>query len=397
MPVDSDALAARVFRVTLGLLAIALLVALAIGGRSQHHALGDVPGRLIAHHIHAGELPYIGWRTEYPVVVGIAQWVASWVGGSPLGFLLATSALSTGLALLLARMLVRASGVNVWHAVLAPAFVLYALHNWDLFAVVPAVAGVLAFDEGRDRWSGALIAVGACAKVFPAVFLPPLVARRVHDDGWRAALPLVTGAGITTIALNLPFIVGSGRGWAYPFRFQSRRSITWGTLWSVAGRLPAVGRHLQIHTGATANALSLSALIVGVAVLCVLGARRQMSAVAIGAAATGIFLLVNKVYSPNYDLWLVPWLALLPLARRWRVTLGCFTTAVFVVVFGYFHGVVGHSVLRATLPFLVVGRAAAIAALIATAVGLTRAGRSGVLQRATPPATVRAPTASEEP
>lgn len=375
MPADSDALLARATRVTLGLLAVALIVALAIGGRSQHHALGDVPGRLIAHDIHAGALPYAGWSTEYPVVVGLVQWITSWAGATPLGFLLATSALSTGLAVLLVRMLVRATGVRVWYAILAPAFVFYALHNWDLVAVVPAVAGVLACDEGRDGWGGSLIAVGACAKVFPAVFLPPLIARRVRDDGWKAAVPLVAGAGITTVALNLPFAVASARGWWYPFRFQGRRSITWGTLWAVPERLPVVGRHLGIHSGGLANALSSSALVVAIVALCVLAVRRRMSAVAIGAAATGFFLIVNKVYSPNYDLWLVPWLALLPVARRWRLTLGCFTTAIFVVVFGYFHGVVSLPVLRASLPFLVVGRAAAIVALVSTAIALTRAGR----------------------
>jgi uncharacterized membrane protein len=394
VPVDSDALLARATRVTLGLLAVALAVALAVGGRSQRHALGDVPGRLLAHGIHAGGLPYVGWSTEYPVVVGLAQWVASWVGGTPLAFLLATSALSTGLALLLVRLLVRARGAQVWHAILAPAFVLYALHNWDLLAVVPAVAGVLAFDDGRDHSSGALIAIGAWAKVFPAAFLPPLIARRVHDNGWKSAIPLVTGAGVTTVALNLPFVVASARAWWYPFRFQGRRSITWGTLWAVPARLPVVGSHLAVRSSGVANALSSSALILGIAALCVLAARRRMNGVAVGAAATGIFLIVNKVYSPNYDLWLVPWLALLPVARRWRWTLGCFTTAVFFVVFGFFHGVVSRSFLRATLPFLVVGRVAAIVALVwtaLTAVVLRGADRSG-----SPAANVRAPAVRPE-
>ena len=372
----SKDLRVRATRVTLGLLSVALIGEIVVGGRSQHRPLSDVPGRLVAHHIHAGALPYVGWRSEYPVVVGLAQWVASWVGGTPLGFLLATSALSAALALVLVRMLVRVTGVAAWHAILAPAFVLYAFHNWDLLAVVPAVAGVLAFDDERDGWSGTLIAVGACAKVFPAFFLPPLIARRVRDGGWRAAVPLVAGAGITAVALNLPFAIASAHGWWFPFRFQGRRTITWGTLWSVPGRLPVVGVHLGIHSGGVANGLSIAALLVGIAGLCVLASRRRLSAVAIGAAATGIFLISNKVYSPNYDLWLVPWLALIPLARRWRVALGCLSTAVFVVVFGYFHVRFDRSVPYDSLPFLVVGRAVAIVALIVAAVSVTEARRS---------------------
>ncbi len=382
----SKDLLARATRVTLGLLTLALIGEIAVGGRSQHHPLGDVPGRLIAHRIHAGALPYVGWRSEYPVVVGLAQWVASWVGGTPLGFLLATSVLSAMLALLLVRMLVRASGIAVWHAILAPPFILYAFHNWDLLAVVPAVAGVLAFDDDRDGWSGSLIAIGACAKVFPAFFLPPLIVRRVREGGWTAAVPLVASAAITTVALNLPFAIASARGWWFPFRFQGRRSITWGTLWSVPGRLPGVGTHLDIHSGGVANALSIAALIVGIGGLCVLASRRRMTAVAIGAAATGIFLISNKVYSPNYDLWLVPWLALIPLARRWRVAFGCVSVAVFVVVFGYFHAGFSRWVPRDVLPFLVVGRAVTIVALIVAAVAVMDARRSEPVARSAPAA-----------
>lgn len=370
---EAEQLLARAARVTLALLLLALVVALAIGGRSQEHALGDVPGRMLAQGIHAGALPYVGWNSEYPVAVGIVQWLASLGGGTPLGFLLVTSAFSAALALALVALLVRETGARVWFAILSPAFVLYGVHNWDLLALVPAVAGVLAFDDDRDATAGTLIAFGACAKVFPAVFLPPLIARRVHKRGWTGAVPIVAAAVGTTLVLNVPFALGSRRGWAYPFRFQGRRPITWGTLWSVPSHLPMVGHDLVLRSGHTANLLSGAALLVGTAVLCVVAVRRNLSAVAIGAAATGLFLIVNKVYSPNYDIWLVPWLALLPVARRWRVALGALTTAVFVVVFGYFHASIPRSFTEHTLPFLVVGRAVAIGAIVATAVAGTRA------------------------
>ena len=265
-------------------------------------------------------------------------------------------------------MVVRRAGARVWFVVFAPAFVLYALHNWDLLALVPAVAGVLAFEDDHDVASGVLIAIGACAKVFPAVFLPPLLVRRVHEHGWKAAIPLAASAAATVVVLNLPFRLASAQGWSYPYRFQGRRPVTWGTLWAVAHRLPVVGHDLSLHAGRPANLLSGAVLVVGIAALSVVAARRRLDAFAIAAAGTGIFLLVNKVYSPNYDLWLVPWLALLPVDRRLRVALGSCSVGVFVVVFGYFHGLVGRSFVNATLPFLVVGRAIAIAAFVRLAV-----------------------------
>ncbi len=367
----------RALAATVALLVVALAVEVAFAGRSGHGALSDIPGRLIAHHIHAGALPYLGWRCEYPVVVGIVQWIASWFGGTPLGFLLATAAISSGLAVVLVVVVFRTSGARVWHLVLAPAFVLYVFHNWDLVALVPAVAGVLAFDAERDGWSGAFLAVGACAKVFPAVFVPPLVVRRVHERGWRAALPLVVSATVTTLVLNVPFVVGAEHKWAYPFRFQGRRPATWGTLWSVPGRLPVVGSHLELHGGSLADVLSIASLAIGIALLCLVAVRRAPSAVALGAAATGIFLICNKVYSPNYDIWLVPWLALLPVARGYRVAIGATATAVFLDVFGFFHGFVSRSFVTSTLPFLVVARAVVIGALVLAVLEVRRADRRG--------------------
>jgi uncharacterized membrane protein len=379
-----NSLLVRASRATLGLLGVALVVALAIAGRSQQHALGDVPGRMIAQGIHPGALPYVGWNSEYPVVVGIVQWVASWFGRTPLGFLLVTSAFSAALALWLVALLVRRVGERVWYAICAPPFVLYALHNWDLLALVPAVAGVLAFEEGEDIGSGALIAIGACAKVFPAVFLPPLLARRVQARGWKGAVPLAASAAATVVVLNLPFRLASATGWSYPYRFQGRRAVTWGTLWSVAHRLPIVGGSLAVHAGRPANMLSGAALAIGIAALCVVAARRRLDAIAIAAAATGVFLLVNKVYSPNYDIWMVPWLALLPIGRRLRVAFGACSVSVFIVVFGYFHGAVGRSVVLATLPFLVVARAIVIALIVRVAV-VTGAGTDRLTPKAARP------------
>jgi hypothetical protein len=102
-------------------------------------------------------------------------------------------------------------------------------------------------------------------------------------------------------------------------------------------------------------------------VISLLAVRRRLDAVAVGAAVVGAFLLCNKVYSPNYDLWLLPFFALLPVSRR--VFMGYVASAcgVFVLVYGYLHGGWPIGFVVALLPPLVIARALMIGAVIATA------------------------------
>ena len=64
-----------------------------------------------------------------------------------------------------------------------------------------------------------------------------------------------------------------------------------------------------------ANLVSVGALAVGMLTLVVLTVRRRLDPIAAAGAAVAILLLTNKVYSPTYDLWLVPFFVLLPIAR----------------------------------------------------------------------------------
>ena len=131
----------------------------------------------------------------------------------------------------------------------------------------------------------------------------------------------------------------------------------------------------------------------GLGLVCVMAVRRRLGAAAIGAATVAVFILTNKVFSPNYDLWLVPFFVLVPFARRQWIAFCAADLAVFIVVFGRFHGLVDPDLAGNLVPVLILLRAAVIVTLISTALGgWSIPGRRGSSERS--PDVQRAPRMS---
>ena len=99
----------------------------------------------------------------------------------------------------------------------------------------------------------------------------------------------------------------------------------------------------------------------------VLAVRRGLDAVMVGAALVGAFMLANKVYSPNYDLWIVPFFVLLPIGRRVWIGFCRERPRHLRLVYGHLHGLWSVAVVETLLLPLVVVRALTIIAVIVTA------------------------------
>jgi hypothetical protein len=95
--------------------------------------------------------------------------------------------------------------------------------------------------------------------------------------------------------------------------------------------------------------------------------RRRLGIVAIGAAAPVLFVLASKVYSPQYDLWLLPAFALLPLDRRLFVAFSATSLTMYLLVFGHGFGLVPRSALAACIGAVVVARAAVLGGVLRAA------------------------------
>ena len=134
---------------------------------------------------------------------------------------------------------------------------------------------------------------------------------------------LAAAAGVAAWAvLNLPVAVISPAGWWEFFRLNGERGADPDSLYNVVsgltgwagldGRL-APGETPSVLNAVSAVAFALCCLAVGVLVV---KAPRRPRMASIAFLVIAAFLLTNKVWSPQYSLWLVP-LAVLAYPR-WR-------------------------------------------------------------------------------
>jgi uncharacterized membrane protein len=213
----------------------------------------------------------------------------------------------------------------------------------------------LAVAAWAKRWpvaAGVCIGLGTAAKLYPLLFLIPLVAlgfraRRLREVGRVAAV-----TGLTLIAVNVPAFFLSARlldpsdrchgffdarrAWWQFFNLNRCRVADWDSLWYAAqDRIGALGwfgkQRGYFLDPFTVNAWSLALFVLvmtGVVWLALTAPRRPRLGQLLFLTVAG-FLLVNKVWSPQYVLWLVP---LAVLARpRWRAFLAWQLTEVFLV------------------------------------------------------------------
>lgn len=186
----------------------------------------------------------------------------------------------------------------------APTLALAGTINWDLLAVAAAVLAVLAWAYDRPLLAGAMIGLGTAAKLFPLFLLGPLLLLCLRDRRLRDFARTLAAAVAVWLVLNAPVMVLYPDGWWEFWRFNAAREADFGALWYA----------LQL-LGAPVPAVNEVAL--GVLVLLLLGvaalaryARRPPTLAQLGFLTVAAFLLTNKVYSPQYVLWLLPLLVL---------------------------------------------------------------------------------------
>lgn len=243
---------------------------------------------------------------EYPVLTGVFVWASSLLADGRGSFLFVSTVLLLPFALLTAWLLHRMSGRRALLWAASPSMVLYALHNWDLLAVAAATAGLWSWWRGKDTVAAVLLGIGACVKVYPGLFLLPLAAGRLVRRDVAGAVRVLGAGGGTVVAINLPFALVGREGWAATYAFQSARAAdsSSNSLWYW------VYPHLATDR---LNVLVPVLLTLALAVAVAEGVRRahaedDFPLVQVCGAVLVAFLLLNKVSSPQYTLWLLPFL-----------------------------------------------------------------------------------------
>lgn len=268
---------------------------------------------------------------EYPVLTGLLMWLPSLVSGGPDAYLLWSVVLLAPFGLVTAWLLGRMTGRRalLWSA--SPILLLYAFHNWDLPAVAAAAAGSWWWWRGRGEAAAAAFGVGAALKLYPALFLVPLVLERLHEGDRRGAVRAAAiGAG-TFVLVNVPIAIADPEGWALQSRFQALRRPNHDSVWGVL----ADALDLPIATVNVLSAAAVALATAAVLVACARRARRDAVYPFLPACASllAAFLLGSKVHSPQFALWLVPFFVLLAVRNTWYWVFVAGNVVLYVAIF----------------------------------------------------------------
>ena len=285
---------------------------------------------------------------EYPVGISYwawgTAWVTHWLNGSPdiesryqqsVGdvsasaevqrekriFMIVNALGFAVLALLAAWLLAGVNPRRPWDAAafaLSPALLLTGLVNWDMLAVVLVAAALWGWARERPVLTGVLIGLGTAVKLYPLFLLGGILVICLRQKRIRDFLLATVAAVGAWVVANLPAYLSGPEQWKVFWTFNSDRGADLGSIWLVAQQaLDRAGNPFAFdaHTINLGSWLFFGAWCVGVLALGLTSPSTPRLA-QLGFLIVAGFLLVNKVYSPQYVLWLLP---LAVLARpRWR-------------------------------------------------------------------------------
>ncbi|MEV0079733.1 glycosyltransferase 87 family protein [Nocardia neocaledoniensis] len=327
---------------------------------------------------------------EYPVLSGLYQYAAMQIGNvwdhlplpGALSVVVYFNVVALGLAvgwLITIWASSRLAGRRVWDAALiavSPLVIVHAFTNFDALATAFAATGLLAWARRKPVLAGVLLGLGGAAKLYPLLLLGPILVLCLRADpmqrlpaaraGLRlrdvdsiasartwlretpartqffalrplgaATLAIVAAAG-TWIAVNLPIAALYPDGWREFFRLNTTRHADPDSIYNVitsfTGWSGFDGELAHGEPPTILNTVSLLLFVLacaGIAYVALTAARRPRLA-QLCFLVVAAFLLTNKVWSPQYSLWLVP-LAVLALPHR-RILLAWMTIDALVWV-----------------------------------------------------------------
>lgn len=280
----------------------------------------------------AGQIPYRDDPIEYPILalpfVFLPRLIARTQGRFVIVFAIEMLAFSAALTAIVAGRISktdpdravarRLAWFTAYFACLSP----FVIGRYDVVPAFLAFAGAVAWFSSRSIAGGILSAVGTLTKVFPGVvavtgIIGDLITSRPRR--WKGGVAF----GLTMIVgISAWFMIG-GRGVVDSLRYHSERGIEVGSLASgflwIVGR--ASGDSMRIvHDHESLNLVSsLSGRVAGWAILFqavamistagALALRKGRDPLRSSGAMLLAFVLFGKVLSPQYLIWVMPFVA----------------------------------------------------------------------------------------
>jgi Glycosyltransferase family 87 len=274
-----------------------------------------------------GTIPYRDYTVEYPLLA-IPLFIAPLILGTNFEVYRfafgAEMLLINALAVwLVARQVEESEGIEkvprrlAWYSLFFATLCPMIVCRFDLAPMLLAFASTRWLAKGRLTAGGIAAGLGVLVKLVPGLAIVPFLAKA---GAWRPKAKALT-VFITTVALG-------GFGWwvlggdqvAWSFRYHRERGLEIGSIYAsaylVAHKLAGVWIFTLFDHGSmnvsgpgAHDAASLSPILQGALLVLVVGRARSMAPgndMRFAAAALVAYILPGKVLSPQYLIWLIP-------------------------------------------------------------------------------------------
>lgn len=255
---------------------------------------------------------------EYPPLAALYFEPLSWLPSSRWavvvnGLLMVAAAVGVTLILHKARDAHFGDRIDMRLWVISPALLFFLPINWDVAACFLTVAALLMFYSKQTTGSGAFLGAGTSLKIFPGAPVLPLAA--LLSD-WRERLRFLGAGAVVLGGSYLVYMAARPATWRIHLDFAQQREDYEATIW---GLVDSVAHWFGGELGlSTVNVLSTVALIGGIALVTVWAWRSRPEPLRVVVLSIIVLLLANKVFKPQYVLWVLPFLAWYG-SRRWQV------------------------------------------------------------------------------
>ncbi len=230
--------------------------------------------------------------------------------------------------------------------------------QYDIFPAVMTLAAIYYFWTDRHTAAWALLALGTLTKIYPIALAPIFLIYYIRDHQYQRLWQGIASFAAVCLAIILPFLIISPSClWSF-YSYHAQRGIqlesTYSSLLLLADKLGFT--HVRIEfgfgswnvAGNAANVLAkMSAPVLAVLLLLTYGfifrrsqkIRLQIDRIgAYSLLAVLIILITSKVLSPQYLIWLIPFLPLLTGRLRYAiwsifVLIGVLTFIIFPVYY----------------------------------------------------------------
>jgi uncharacterized membrane protein len=275
-------------------------------GVDVHECYSDLPALYDARGLVDHLWPYSSATNsvEYPPLTGVVMWATALItphgANSDKYYFLINIALLAALFIFTGIVLSKINPTKWYLLPILPAVIASLYINWDTWAVLSAALSIYWFDRKRYSLSSVALAVSIATKFFPIVLLIPIAVIFFKTKEFRVGARYVVQTILLWALINAPFAILTPTGWWRFFKLNSSRPADLGSFWQAINIFNINPSHLNFYWMAL---FILGSLVV---------AGRLIRAASVPTLAQTAFIFValftalNKVYSPQYVLWLAP-------------------------------------------------------------------------------------------